>query len=136
MLCILIIGANFKRHASLTVPLLRRAKLLSHADTINDCTDKLLGRWQTINDSTYIHLDMFHQLQQLVLDLFGFIFFGYDLQLLDNKSINEKNELAEALHTVLATAMLVIQMPRAISYISSIENINDHIGSQINTILE
>lgn len=86
-------------------------------DTINDCTDKLLARWQTINDPTHIHSGMFNQLQQLVLDLFGFIFFGYDLQLLDNKSISEKNELAQALHTVLATAMSVIQMPKAIASI-------------------
>jgi hypothetical protein len=75
------LGAKYKRHASITNVLLRRGKIIGHLDIIMDCADKLLTRWRTNNnDPTYIHLNMFEQMQQLVLDSFGHIFFDYSFQ--------------------------------------------------------
>ncbi|CAF3663560.1 unnamed protein product [Rotaria sp. Silwood1] len=105
-------GSKYKRHASITHSLFRRGKIINHLDTIINCTDKLLTRWRTNkNDPKYIHLNMFEQLQQLVLETFSLMFFDYSLPTMDNQGDKDKNEFAHALHTVLDAIMTVIKMP-------------------------
>ncbi|CAF1054011.1 unnamed protein product [Adineta steineri] len=111
-------GASFKRHISITSPLFRRNKINTYLDTINDCTDKLLIRWQNSNDnSREIHLNMIEQCQQLLLSIFGYIAFDYDLQTLDDEYNSQKNELTHALHIHLGAAITTIQLPTIIARI-------------------
>ncbi|CAF1064376.1 unnamed protein product [Rotaria sordida] len=105
-------GSKYKRHTTITHPLFRRGKIVNHLDTIINCTDKLLTRWRTNNnDPNYIHLNMFEQLQQLVLETFSLIFFDYSLQTMDNQGDRNRNEFAHAIYTVLNTIITVIKMP-------------------------
>ncbi|CAF1178689.1 unnamed protein product [Adineta steineri] len=111
-------GAEFKRHASFTAPLFRRAKILVHFNTITECTDKLLDRWRTqYKDPNEVHLDMIEQSQQLLLGIFGFIAFDYDLQTLEENSGNNKHELTEAFHSFLNTMQIVLQLPTFVARI-------------------
>ncbi len=87
-------------------------------DTIIDCTDKLLTRWRTYNnDSTQIHLNIIEQCQQLLLSIFGYVAFDYDLQTLDDEYNSQKNELTQALHIHLEAALFCIQLPTIIGRI-------------------
>ncbi|CAF3835859.1 unnamed protein product [Rotaria sordida] len=105
-------GAKFKRHASVISSLFRRGKILIHLDTIIDCTDKLLDRWRMhYNNPTKIHLNMIEQSQQLLLAIFGFIAFNYDLETLDDNSENSQNELTQAFYSLLNTMQTLMQLP-------------------------
>ncbi|UJR10982.1 hypothetical protein I4U23_015167 [Adineta vaga] len=105
-------GSAFKRHSSIVTPLFRRYKVNAYLDTINDCTDKLLSRWKNSNDeSNKIHLNMIEQCQQLLLSIFGFVAFEYDLQTLDDQYNYQRNELTEAFHIHLGAAVYAIQLP-------------------------
>ncbi|CAF3536902.1 unnamed protein product [Rotaria sp. Silwood1] len=111
-------GAKYKRHASIVGPLFRGNKISIHLDTTIDCTDKLLNRWRTYNnDPTHIHLNMIEQCQQLLLAIFGYIAFDYDLQTLDDENNNSPNELCRALHTFHSTAVDLIRLPTVIGRI-------------------
>jgi cytochrome P450 len=102
------LGAKFKRHTSVLSSLFRRNKIVGYLDTIIECTDKLLDRWRMNNkDPTYVHLDMVKQTQQLLINIFGFIGFDYDLHTLDN----ENNKLARALHIYINTTVIFTQLP-------------------------
>jgi cytochrome P450 len=108
----LILGAKFKRHATFTSPLFRRGKILVHLNTIIDCTDKLLDRWRVqYHDPTKVHLNMIEQSQQLLLAVFGFIAFDYDLRTLDDQSDNNRNELTQAFYSLLNTMQIILQLP-------------------------
>jgi len=77
-----------------------------------------LTRWQTYNnDSTEVHLNMVEQCQQLLLSIFGYIAFDYDLQTLDNEYNSQKNELTQALHVHLGAVTIAILLPRIIGRI-------------------
>ncbi|CAF1075692.1 unnamed protein product [Rotaria sordida] len=105
-------GAKFKRHASVISSLFRRGKILVHLDTIIDCTDRLLDRWRIhYNNSTKIHLNMIEQSQQLLLAIFGFIAFNYDLGTLNDNSENSQNELTQAFYSLLNTMQTLLQLP-------------------------
>lgn len=107
------VGALYKRHFSIISPLFRRNKLNTYLDPIIDCTDKLLSRWRTYNNnnSTQIHLNIIEQCQQLLLAIFGYVAFDYDLQTLDDEYNTNKNELTQAFHTHLDAAVVCIQVP-------------------------
>ena len=93
-----MIGAKYKRHAALTLPLFRRGKVISNLDLIIDCTDKLLDQWRSkTDDLTRIHVDIVNQSQNLLLEIFGFVAFDYDLEMLDENSAVKPNKLAQAL---------------------------------------
>jgi hypothetical protein len=79
----MFIGAKFKRHASLTMPLFRRAKIITNLDVIVNSTDKLLAIWRT-RLNQHVHLDVVQQCQNLLLQIFGLIGFDYDLEMLNN----------------------------------------------------
>lgn len=79
------------------------------------CTDKLLDRWRAENENpNYVHLHVIEEIQQLLIDIFGLIGFGYDLHALDNDDSSDKNELAHALHTYIDTTVMFAQLPEFI----------------------
>ncbi|CAF3701083.1 unnamed protein product [Rotaria sp. Silwood1] len=88
-----------------------------HLDTIIDCTDKLLDRWRQINDPTKIYLNMNEQTQQLLLAIFGFIAFDYDLQILDNECEKGQKELVSSMETFFNTTVRIVEMPAIIGRI-------------------
>ena len=133
----IILGASFKRHASIVSPLFRRNKVSVYLDTIVDCTDKLLTRWQNYNnDSTEIHLNMIEQCQQLLLAIFGYVAFDYDLQTLDDEYNSHKNELTQAFHIHLSAAMTTIQLPTIIGRIYLLNPVYQRARSTIDRYLE
>lgn len=106
------LGPIYKRHVGIIAPLFRGSKLNTHLDTINDCVDKLLLRWRNSNnDPTKIHLNMIEQSQQLLLAIFGYVAFDYDLQTLDDEYNSNKNELTQAFHENLQAALVCVQLP-------------------------
>ena len=107
-----VLGAKFKRHASIVSTLFRGHKVNVHLETIFDCTDKLLTRWRTYHtDPNQVHLNMIEQSQQLTLAIFGYIAFDFDLQTLDDENNSVKHELTRALYSHLNAAMVLIQLP-------------------------
>lgn len=104
-------GAEFKRHATFTGPLFRRAKILIHLNTILDCTDKLLNRWRTnYTDPKAIHFNMIEQSQQLLMAVFGYVAFDYDLQTLDGQE-DRPNELTQAFYYLLNATQILLALP-------------------------
>ncbi len=102
----------------------RRAKINAHLDTIIDCTDKLLNRWRNYNnDPTQIHLNLIEQSQHLLLSIFGFVAFDYDLQTLDEEDNNNQNELTHALRINLKTSMILARFPIIIGRIYLLLNL-------------
>ncbi|CAF1501095.1 unnamed protein product [Adineta steineri] len=106
-------GAKFKRHASLTIPLFRRNKIIPNFDLIIDCTDKLLSQWRSA-PSNHIHLDIGQQCRNLLLLIFGFLAFDYDLKTFDN---SDHNELTRALKDFLESIYPVFFLPKVVSII-------------------
>lgn len=81
-------------------------------DTVIDCTDKLLDRWRThYTDPTKVHLNMIEQSQQLLLAIFGYIGFDYDLHTLDDNSGQNENELTQAFYSILNSMQIVLLSP-------------------------
>ncbi|CAF3971190.1 unnamed protein product, partial [Rotaria sordida] len=101
------IGAQFTRHASITIPLFRRAKIIYNVDLIVDCTDKLLATWRA-QPIEHIHCDILQQRQNLVLQIFGLISFDYDLNTLNG---SRDNELTKALQNLLSTSEIILFSP-------------------------
>jgi hypothetical protein len=114
-----VIGSKYKRHASIILPLFRRGKILNNYDLIIDCTDKLLEQWRSKIDidPSYVHLNIIDQCQNLSLAIFGFIGFDYDLQTLEESSMNKNNKLRKALSDFLKIFLLTIPVPTFISKI-------------------
>ena len=109
---ICLTGTKYKRHASVTGPLFRRARILMHLHTITDCTDRLLDRWRVrYTNPEQIHLNMIEQSQQLLMAVFGYIAFDYDLQTLEENSERHKHELTKAFYDLLNTIMVLVQLP-------------------------
>lgn len=54
---------------------------------------------------------MIEQSQQLLMAIFGFIAFDYDLQTLDNRTENVQNELTQAFYTLLNSMQTLFQLP-------------------------
>jgi hypothetical protein len=96
------------------MPLFRRAKIITQLETIIDCTDKLLHNWRNQIDE-HIHTDIGDQCQKLLLGIFGFIGFDYDLHTLDYNDDQTSNELKEALVDLLFAFRILIFSPRFVS---------------------
>jgi hypothetical protein len=109
----LFLGAKYKRHAALTIPLFRRGRIISNLDVIVDCTDKLLANWRT-TPSQHVHRDIIQQSENLMLAILGWIAFDYDLETLDG---DRTNELTEALKSFLSIFEIVSYMPRALNIV-------------------
>jgi cytochrome P450 len=112
----MFLGAKFKRHASITLPLFRRAKIITNLDVIVDCTDKLLDIWRT-RANQHLHLDIVQQCQNLLLQIFGLIAFDYDLETLNDDGKSGNNELTKALQDFLSTFEKIIFSPSIVGAI-------------------
>ena len=58
---------------------------------------------------------MIEQSQQLLMTIFGFIAFDYDLQTLDDQPENKSNELTQAFYSLLNTMQILFSLPLAIA---------------------
>jgi cytochrome P450 len=106
----IFLGAKFKRHASITLPLFRRAKVITNLDVIVNCADKLLAIWRT-RLNQHVHLDIVQQCQNLLLDIFGLIAFDYDLETLNDDGGSDNKELTKALHDFVSTFEKIVFAP-------------------------
>jgi len=77
---------------------------------IVDCVDKLLAKWRT-SPSQKVHMDTVRQCQNLLVAVFGFIAFDYDLETLEDNVVTRNNELAQAIQTVLDVIVTVLHLP-------------------------
>jgi hypothetical protein len=98
----MLLRTKLKRHASITLPLFRRAKNITNLDVIVDCTDKLLDIWRT-RSKQHLHLDIVQQYRNLLLQIFGLIAFDYDLETPNDDGSSGNNELTKALQDLLST---------------------------------
>jgi cytochrome P450 len=105
-----LLGAKYKLHAAVTLSLFRHGKVISNLDLIVDCVDQLLVKWRN-TPAEKVHLDIVHQCQNLLLLIFGFITFDYDLETLDDDSITCNNELTQALHDFMSSIEIVFFSP-------------------------
>ena len=108
------IGAKFKRHGAITMPLFRHGKIISNINIIIDSTDKLLDKWRT-RPSEHVHKDIVEQCQNLLLEIFGLIAFDYDLETINNNNLANQNELTKALRDIMNIFRLVIYAPNIVS---------------------
>ena len=114
LLCIQ--GAAFKRHAAVTMPLFRRAKIISNFDLVLEYTDRLLNIWRTCPPEM-IHTNIVQRTQNLLLAIFGFIGFDYDLETLNENGRESTNELTKALYYMLSMFEMMFFSPRLLSVI-------------------
>jgi cytochrome P450 len=116
---IFITGEEYKRHATIVLPLFRRSRILNNLDLIIDCTEKLFDQWRSKldNNPNHIFLNTTDQCQRLILSVFGLIGFDYDMEILDESNINNKNELTKALYDFIDTFIKTFYMPEFLSKI-------------------
>ncbi|CAF4437504.1 unnamed protein product [Rotaria sp. Silwood2] len=113
-----ITGVKYKRHATIVLPLFRGAKILSNLNIIYECTDKLLDVWHSkADDPNYIHLDIVKDCQNLLLEIFGYIGFDYDLQMLGDDDSAQNNRLRKSLKDYLDIVALALLLPSTIARI-------------------
>ncbi|CAF1385866.1 unnamed protein product [Rotaria sp. Silwood1] len=113
-----ITGAKYKRHATIILPLFRGAKVVSNLHVIYDCTDKLLDVWRSkADDPNYIHLDVVKDCQNLLLEIFGFIGFDYDLQMLGDDDSAKNNRLTKSLKDFLDILFFALLLPSTLAKI-------------------
>jgi hypothetical protein len=94
----------------------RRGKIISNLDLIVDCVDKLLHRWRA-SPAQKVHVDIVQQCQNLLLAIFGYIAFDYDLETLDGDGDTTNNDLTQALRDVLNTFKTTLHSPTFVSSI-------------------
>ena len=104
------LGATFKRHAAATIPLFRRAKIMTNLDLIIDYTDKLMNNYRR-EPLHKVHTDILDQSRNLLLALFGYIGFDYDLETLNGDGRQSENELTQALQYMVNTFEMVFYFP-------------------------
>ncbi|CAF1159500.1 unnamed protein product [Didymodactylos carnosus] len=105
-------GEQFKRHARVMLPMFKKNKVISHVNTIIDCTDKLIHLWRH-EQPEELNENIVQQSKSLLLDIIGFIAFDYDLQTVEQSEQDEKKELTKALnifinmhHTIMQAAFV------------------------------
>lgn len=99
------------------MPLFRHSKIISNLDLIVDSTDKLLAKWRACSP-VVVHVDIVHQCQKLLLHIFGFIAFDYDLNTLDDDYMIANNDLTWALQDILDLVQKRVRSPNIINHIS------------------
>ena len=109
-------GNQFRRHISITSVMFRRMNIISNLDFITRCTDQLIEHWRYQKEDM-IHTDILDQSKNLLLDIFGFIAFDYDLEMLKKNKTKINNELTCALQDLLSIYPIVIYSPRTVSSI-------------------
>ena len=69
-----------------------------------------------------IHVDIVDQCQNLLLAIFGFIGFNYDLETLNDENVLGNNELTQALKDIINSIMSILYLPRIIAKLYVIFN--------------
>ncbi|CAF2970722.1 unnamed protein product [Rotaria sp. Silwood2] len=110
---IIFVDNKFKRHASIIAPVLRHSKVTDNFDIIIDCTDKLLNIWRT-SPNEYVHVNIVQQTQNLLLAIFGFIAFDYDLEAFDSDVSPCKNEFVQTFRELLSLFDIALYWPSAL----------------------
>ena len=108
------LGATFKRHATATIPLFRRAKIMTNLDLIIEYTDKFLNNYRR-EPLHKVHTNIIEQSGNLLLAIFGFIGFDYDLETLNDDGRQGDNELTQALRHMLDMFNMIFYCPRFVS---------------------
>ena len=116
-LCSFIAGAKFRRHLAVTCSMFRRVNIVSNLDLIVQCTDQLIEQWREQYSTSTVHTDIVHQSKNLLLNVFGFIAFDYDLEMFSRNHEHTPNELTRALQDLLSIYSVVIYSPRSVSLI-------------------
>jgi len=75
-----------------------------------------LNKWRA-SPAEKVHLDIVQQCQNLLLVIFGFIAFDYDLETLDDDSTTSNNDLTQALRDLLSIFHTTIHSPIFVSNI-------------------
>lgn len=94
----------------------RRMNIISNLDLIVQCTDQLIVQWRQHLPGT-VHTDVIHQSKNLLLNVFGFIAFDYDLEMFTRNNEQSPNELTQALQDLLSIYSVVIYSPRSVSLV-------------------
>jgi len=75
-----------------------------------------LNNWRR-KPSEKIHTDIVQQSQNLILAIFGYVGFDYDLETLNDDGSENKNELAQELHYKMSVFQMISFSPRFLSKI-------------------
>ena len=105
-----MLGAKYKRHCAIAVPLFRRVKLIPNFDLILNSTDKVLDNWRSFSPD-HVHLDVLGRCQNLLLQIFGLIAFDCDFEA---QNETNGNEFTQALRTVIDTMAASFFLPRCL----------------------
>ena len=87
---------------------------MTNLDLIIDYTDKLLNNYRR-EPLHKVHTDIIDQSQNLLLAIFGYIGFDYDLETLNDDGRPSDNELTRALHYMMGTFQMVFYFPRFVT---------------------
>ncbi|CAF3811990.1 unnamed protein product [Rotaria sp. Silwood1] len=82
----LLTGAKWKRHIRVLLPMLKRAKIISHLETIVECADRIID--QNLHPSQ-VHRDLITCCQSFTMNVIGFIGFDHDFDIHVNSPIKE-----------------------------------------------
>ena len=75
--CMLSIkNEEWKRHARIIEPLLKRTALIQYFDRILNCTDQLIEIWRKESDKKKVHTEVINQCQQLLMEIMSSISYG------------------------------------------------------------
>lgn len=107
----LLRGAKWKRHARVMVPMFKRAKMITHLDTILKCADRFID--QNLRDGE-IHRNLGSCCQSVTMNVIGFIGFDYDF---DNIT---DSQLKIAFEDFLSYAVLIMMIPWAPRWLSKL----------------
>ena len=88
----------------------RRGKIISNFDLITERTDRLLNNWRR-QPVDKVHTDIVRKCQNLLLSIFGFIAFDYDLETLNDDGNESNNELTQALEFKMSVFQIVSFSP-------------------------
>lgn len=108
-------------------------------ELIIDCVDQMLMQWRERPQGA-INTDIHEQLQNLLLQIFGFVGFDYDFQSICHETKNSTDELVQALQDITKTFEIITFTPPWISkqwlkydrrYCRAIEIVNKYIYRMI-----
>ena len=100
----------------MTIPLFRRAKIVSNFDLVLEYTERLLKIWRN-SPAEKIHTNIVQQSQNLFIAIFGLIGFDYDLETLNEDGRESSNELTQALYHMMSMFEVVFFSPRFFSLV-------------------
>ncbi|CAF1542254.1 unnamed protein product, partial [Rotaria sordida] len=83
---IILTSAKWKRHIRVLLPMLRRAKIIGHLETIVQCADRFID--QNFHPDQ-VHRDLVSSCQSFAMNVIGLIEFGCDFDMYADSLIKE-----------------------------------------------